>query len=51
MTKNVFRGPLGPVAAVCSNFYLENLLGEAVLSRWINVIAMTMLAVMLGGIL
>jgi ech hydrogenase subunit A len=51
ITKTVYRGPLGPVEAKCSNFYLETLLGETALTRWINVIAMTMLAVMLGGIL
>jgi len=51
ITKNVFRGPLGPVAATSSNFYLEAIFGEEVLTRWINVIAMTMLAVMFGGIL
>jgi ech hydrogenase subunit A len=51
ITKNVFRGPLGPVEAKSSNFYLEAIFGEAVLTRWINVIAMTMLAVMFGGIL
>jgi ech hydrogenase subunit A len=49
--KCVFRGPLGPVEAKSSNFYLEAIFGEAVLTRWINVIAMTMLAVMFGGIL
>ena len=51
VTQNVFRGPLGPVAATSSNFYLEAIFGEEVLTRWINVIAMTMLAVMFGGIL
>ncbi|MBF0480951.1 MAG: NADH-quinone oxidoreductase subunit L [Desulfovibrionaceae bacterium] len=48
---NVFRGPLGPVAATPANLYLSAICGEEVLTRWINVIAMTMLAVMFGGIL
>jgi ech hydrogenase subunit A len=48
-----FLGPLGQhVPATSSNYYLEQFFGEAVLSKWINAIALAVLVIMLfGGVL
>ena len=45
-----FLGPLGQVVAAASgNYYLEQFFGEAMLSKWVNVIALAVLAIMLFG--
>ena len=45
-----FLGPLGQnVTAVSGNYYLEQFFGEAMLSKWINVIALAVLVIMLFG--
>jgi len=45
-----FLGPLGlPVAATAGNYYLDQFFGEAVLSKWINVVALAVLVIMLFG--
>ncbi len=45
-----FLGPLGQnVTAVSGNYYLEQFFGEALLSKWINVIALAVLVIMLFG--
>jgi ech hydrogenase subunit A len=48
-----FLGPLGQhVPATSSNYYLEQFFGEAMLSKWINAIALAVLVIMLfGGVL
>jgi ech hydrogenase subunit A len=48
--KQGFLGPLGQhVDTVSSNYYLEQFFGEAMLSKWINVIALAVLVIMLFG--
>ncbi len=45
-----FLGPLGQhVAAASGSYYLEQFFGEAVLTKWINVVAMAVLVIMLFG--
>ncbi|HWQ11097.1 MAG TPA: proton-conducting transporter membrane subunit, partial [Holophaga sp.] len=45
-----FLGPLGlHVPAASSNYYLDQFFGEAVLSKWINAIALAVLVIMLFG--
>jgi len=45
-----FLGPLGQIVAAASgNYYLEQFFGEAMLSKWINVIALAVLVIMLFG--
>uniref|UniRef100_I2PWE3 NADH:ubiquinone oxidoreductase subunit 5 (Chain L)/multisubunit Na+/H+ antiporter, MnhA subunit n=1 Tax=Desulfovibrio sp. U5L TaxID=596152 RepID=I2PWE3_9BACT len=45
-----FLGPLGAhVAAASGNYYLEQFFGEAMLSKWINAIALAVLVIMLFG--
>ena len=45
-----FLGPLGQhVPATSGNYYLEQFFGEAMLSKWINVIALAVLVIMLFG--
>ncbi len=47
-----FNGPMnGFVETAAGNYYLEALFGESKLSKSINVIAIVLLAVMLGGVL
>jgi len=45
-----FLGPLGQhVPATSSNYYLAQFFGEAMLSKWVNVIALAVLVIMLFG--
>lgn len=45
-----FLGPLGlNVAAASGNYYLEQFFGEAVLTKWINVVALAVIVIMLFG--
>nr|ACF17986.1 EchA [Nitratidesulfovibrio vulgaris str. 'Miyazaki F'] len=47
-----FNGPMnGFVETAAGNYYMESLFGESKLSKSINVIAIVLLAVMLGGVL
>ncbi|WP_027182885.1 NADH-quinone oxidoreductase subunit L [Desulfovibrio inopinatus] len=47
-----FRGPLRQIVAPeASNFYLAQYFGENVLTKWVNVIALVLLAATLGGLL
>ncbi|QLA14894.1 NADH-quinone oxidoreductase subunit 5 family protein [Desulfolutivibrio sulfoxidireducens] len=47
-----FTGPMNqPVAALTGNSYLPRIFGEDMLGRWANVVALVLVALMLGGVL